>query len=71
MASKRKKRKRRNRIIIAVATILVIFCLVVMFFVAKEATNLDSSEGTTFLVMEIPLVIAIVMIIVMAKDRLR
>ena len=42
-----------------------------MFFVAKEATNLDSSEGTTFLVMEIPLVIAIVMIIVMAKDRLR
>lgn len=71
MASNRKKRIRRNRIIITVATLLVIFCLVVMFFVAKEATNLDSSEGTTFLVMEIPLLIAIVMIIVMAKDRLK
>lgn len=71
MASKRKKRKRRNRIIITVATLLIIFCLVMMVFVAKEATNLDSSEGTTFLLMEIPLVIAILMIFFIAKDRLK
>ncbi|MCR5430108.1 MAG: hypothetical protein K6E58_02630 [Eubacterium sp.] len=71
MASNRKKRIRRNRIIITLATILVLFCLVVMFFVAKEAINANSSEGTPFLVMEIPLVIAIVMIIIMAKDRIK
>ena len=70
-SSRRKKRKRRNRIIITVATLLIIFCLVVMVFVAKEALDLDSSEGTPFLVMEIPLAIAIVMIFFIAKDRLK
>ena len=70
-SSKRKKRKRRNRLIIAVAAILIAFCLVVMVFVAKEALNLDSSEGTPFLIMEVPLVVAIVMIFFIAKDRLK
>lgn len=71
MASKRKKRKRRNRIIIIVATLLIIFCLACMIFVAMEGLDSDSSEGTKFLLMEIPLAIAIVMIFFIAKDRLK
>ena len=71
MASKRTKRKRRNRLIITVATLLIIFCLVVMVLVAREALNSDSSEGTPFLIMDIPLAIAIVMIFFIAKDRLK
>ncbi|MBR2213796.1 MAG: hypothetical protein IJ889_05105 [Eubacterium sp.] len=71
MASKRKKRKRRNRIIITVATLLIIFCVVCMIFVAIEGLGANSSEGTKFLIMEIPLAIAIVMIFFIAKDRIR
>ena len=71
MASKRKKRKRRNRIIITIATVLIVFCIVCMIFVAKEGLAADSSEGTKFLIMEIPLAIAVVMIFFIAKDRLK
>lgn len=71
MASNRKKRKRRNILIITVATILIAFCAIVMVFVAKEAMNSDSGTGTPFLIVDIPLLIAIIMIIFMAKDRLK
>ena len=71
MTSKRKKRKRRNRIIIAVATLLIIFCIVCMIFVAMEGLDTNSTAGTKFLIMEIPLAIAVVMIFFIAKDRLK
>lgn len=71
MASKRKKRKRRNRLIIAIATILILFLVAVMIWVAMFSLDSNSSEGTKFLIWEIPLLIAAVMIFFIAKDRIR
>ena len=71
MASNRKKRKRRNRLIIAAATILIVFLIAVMIWVAVFSLDSDSSEGTPFMLMDIPLLIAAVMIFFIAKDRLK
>ncbi len=67
MASNKKKRKRRNRLIIAGATIGICICLVVMVLIALEWGNRE----TAFLLWEIPVVIGILMIFFMAKDRIR
>ena len=66
-SSKRKKRKRKNRIIIISATLAIIFCLVVMVLIALEWGNKEAS----FLLWEIPVLIAILMIFFIAKDRIR
>lgn len=71
MASRSKKRKRRNRLIISIATILIAFCIFVMIFVAIEAFKENSQKGTPFMLLEIPLVVAILMIFFIAKDRLK
>ena len=71
MASNRKKRKRRNRIIIASATITIIFLIGVMIAIATFALDNDSSEGTKFMLWDIPLLIAVVAIFFIAKDRIR
>ena len=69
--SKRKKRKIRNALIISIATILIIFCLVVIVYVSKTAMDADSGQGIRFMVLDVPLIIAIVMIFFIAKDRLK
>ena len=71
MASKSKKRKRRNRLIIIVASIVIAFLIGVMVLVTIFSLDMDSSEGTKFLLMDIPLVFAIVMVFFIAKDRIR
>ena len=71
MASKHKKRKRRNRLIIIVASILIAFLIGVIIMVTIFSMDSDSSEGTKFMIWDIPLIIAIVMIFFIAKDRLK
>ena len=67
MGSNRKKRKRKNRIIISLATVGIIFCLIIMVLIAIEWRN----HETAFLLWEIPVVIAILIIFFFAKDRIR
>ena len=71
MGSVRKKRKRRNRLIIFTATILIVFLIGVMIAVAVFALDNDTSEGTNFMLVDIPLLFAAVGIFFIAKDRIR
>lgn len=71
MGRRGKKRKRRNRLIIAVASIVIAFLIAVMILVTIFSLDTDSSEGTKFLLMDIPLAFAIVMVFFFAKDRLK
>ena len=63
--------KGRNRLIIIVASIVIAFLIGVMVLVTIFSLDMDSSEGTKFLLMDIPLAFAIVMVFFIAKDRLR
>ena len=66
-SSRRKKRKRRNRIIIISAVLAIIFCIAVMRGIAIETNN----QPLSFLLFEIPVGLAIVMIFFIAKDRIQ